>query len=78
MRREQIVVNSEVSIAGGAGTVMNSDFNLLTKMVIAFICQTKHWAKNLLSWLQNELTNGLANGLAYIDYTIIWYKIFEG
>ena len=48
LRREGVVINSDVAIAVGTGIVMNSDANLLVANG-GHIDLTKHWAKYLLS-----------------------------
>ena len=48
LRREGVVINSDVAIAVGTGIVMNSDTNLLVANG-GHIDLTKHWAKYLLS-----------------------------
>ena len=47
LRREGIVINSDVVIAVGTGIVMNSDANLLLANG-GHIDLTKHWVKYLL------------------------------
>ena len=48
LRREGVVINSDVAIAVGTGIVMKSDANLLVANG-GHIDLTKHWAKYLLS-----------------------------
>ena len=48
LRREGVVINSDVAIAVGTGIVMNSNANLLVTNS-GHIDLTKHWAKYLLS-----------------------------
>ena len=48
LRREGVVINSDVVIAVGTGIVMNNDANLLFANG-GYIDLTKHWAKYLLS-----------------------------
>ena len=48
LRREGVVINSDVAIAVGTGIVMNSNANLLVANS-GHIDLTKHWEKYLLS-----------------------------